>query len=50
VMKAIMTLSHRILVMHFGQMIAEGSPEEVGRDRGVIKAYLGDQYLYASHS
>lgn len=50
VMKAIMALSHRIVVMNFGQIIAEGSPEEIGRDPGVIKAYLGDDYLHAAHS
>ncbi len=37
----IMSVSDRISVMHFGSLIAEGSPEEIQRNPEVRKAYLG---------
>ena len=43
VMKALMRLSHRILVLHDGVKVMEGSPEEVVSDPRVIKAYLGEK-------
>lgn len=44
IMRAIMALSDRIVVIHFGQKIAEGTPEEVASNDKVIKAYLGEDY------
>jgi branched-chain amino acid transport system ATP-binding protein len=44
IMRAIMALSDRIVVIHFGKKIAEGSPEQVAADENVIKAYLGEEY------
>jgi branched-chain amino acid transport system ATP-binding protein len=40
-MKTIMGLSHRVIVMHQGSLFAAGSPEEVQRNAGVQKIYLG---------
>jgi branched-chain amino acid transport system ATP-binding protein len=42
VMQAIMALSHRLVVLHHGEKLAEGPPPEVARDRRVIEAYLGE--------
>ena len=41
VMQAIASLSDRIIVLHHGQKVAEGSPKAVFSDEGVIGAYLG---------
>jgi branched-chain amino acid transport system ATP-binding protein len=40
-MDIIMSVSDRISVMHFGSLIAEGSPEEIQRNPEVRRAYLG---------
>jgi len=41
VMRAVMALSHHIVVLHHGQKICEGPPEAVARDPRVLDSYLG---------
>ena len=41
-MNMVMDISDRILVINFGSIITEGTPEEVQKHPEVLKAYLGD--------
>ncbi len=42
-MSAIFAVSRRIVVLHFGELIADSTPDEVKVDPAVIEAYLGEE-------
>ncbi|MBO0764603.1 MAG: ABC transporter ATP-binding protein [Hyphomicrobiaceae bacterium] len=43
VMRAVMALARRVIVMHHGEIIARGTPQEVTRNPAVIESYLGEE-------
>jgi branched-chain amino acid transport system ATP-binding protein len=42
VMPVIMRLAQRMVVINFGEKIAQGTPDEILRDQRVVDAYFGD--------
>jgi len=47
VLKAIMNICDRVMVLHYGEKIAEGSPQEVCSNPRVIEVYLGEKVCFA---
>ena len=47
IMAAMMRLAQRIVMLHHGEKIAEGTPREIASNRRVIDAYLGEEFVLA---
>ena len=47
IMAAMMRLARRIVVLHHGEAIAEGTPAAITQDRRVVDAYLGEEFVLA---
>jgi branched-chain amino acid transport system ATP-binding protein len=43
VMRAVMALARRVLVLHHGAAIAQGTPEAIVREPEVVRSYLGTE-------
>ena len=47
-MRAVMALSRRVIVLNFGEKVAEGAPAAIARHPKVVEAYLGEEHVGAA--
>lgn len=47
-LEALMSVSDRVVVLNYGELIVSGTPDEVRNDKDVIEAYLGDDFSVTS--
>jgi branched-chain amino acid transport system ATP-binding protein len=40
-LQALMKLARRVIALHFGEKIAEGTPQEISKNKKVIEVYMG---------
>jgi branched-chain amino acid transport system ATP-binding protein len=45
VMRAVMALSNNVVVLHHGELISSGTPDEIAKDPKVLECYLGEEAL-----
>jgi ABC-type uncharacterized transport system ATPase subunit len=44
-LRELMRLVNRVIVLHYGKMIADGTPKDISKDEHVLKAYLGKRWV-----